>query len=292
MKNLKRISIALGVFIIVAVSLVSCNVIWTSPSYYDVKDPITIENPIMDMETYEKIINTHRRPYIYSIKSSSGGEAHILGVAHTTDGNHPQFETIKKLWNEANPSVALVEGRLGFLFTWFQDPIKKYGEGGLVSQLTKKNGVDLFTWEPAREDEIELLMKEFPVEQIAMFYSFRPYFSNMRHDKPENPEKKLQEYLDSRTDYKHIRGIYKSWEELDRLWKEDFPSIDWRDYSDMYGWPEGYLSDIANSSNLARDYHMVQTIIELVNDGQTVFVTMGASHAPRIEKSLRVAITN
>ena len=96
-------------------------------------------------------------------------------------------------------------------------------------------------------------MKQFPVEQIAMFYTFRPYFSNMRHGKPKNPEKKLQGYLKSRTNYKHIKGIYRSWEELDSIWQKDFPAINWRDYSDERGWPKGYLYDIWNASNLSRD---------------------------------------
>lgn len=150
--------------------------------------------------------------------------------------------------------------------------------------------MDLFTWEPKREDEIDFLLDYFTAEQLAMFYSFRPYFSNMRFVKPNNPEEKLQEYLKSRTDYDHLRGIYKSWQELDSVWQKDFPEINWRDYSDEYGWPKGYFSQIANASNLARDYHMIQIINELVNNGETVFVTMGVSHAPWVENALKALI--
>ncbi len=112
----------------------------------------------------------------------------------------------------------------------------------------------------------------------------------MRHGISEFPEKKLQGYLESRTDYKHIRGVYQSWEELDSIWDKDFPEIEWRNYSDENGWPKGYLYDLWNSSNLSRDYHLVQIIFELVKKGETVFVTVGASHAPRIEKTLRATI--
>jgi hypothetical protein len=35
---------------------------------------------------------------------------------------------------------------------------------------------------------------------------------------------------------------------------------------------------------------MLQIIFDLVSKGNTVFVTMGASHAPRIEKSLEKMI--
>ena len=190
----------------------------------------------------------------------------------------------------AKPTVALVEGRLGFLFTWFQNPIKKYGESGLVSKLAKSEGVDLYTWEPTRNDQIKILLKEYTAEELALFLSFRPYFSNLRYGKPSNPNEKLQKYLESRTDYDHVRDVYTSWRELDSIWKRDFPDIEWRDYSDEHGWPEGYLSQIANASNLSRDYHLVQIISELVNNGETVFVTMGVSHAPRIEDALKGSV--
>lgn len=291
MKKIKKILISIILFSSIIVILFSCNVVWKSPSFYDVKKNKELIAPIMDMDAYKDIWQTHRRPYCYSIVSTkSKGKVHILGVEHLTDPNHSQFDTIRNLWNQTNPTVALVEGRLGFLFTWFQNPIEKYGEGGLVSELAKKDGINLYTWEPTRNDEIEILLKQFSVEKIAMFYSFRPYFSNMRHGKPKNPEKKLEEYLKSRTDYDHIRDVFQSWEELDSVWQKDFPDIEWRDYSDEQGWPKGYLYEIWNVSNLSRDFHLIQTIIELVEKGETVFVTMGASHAPRIENALKAMI--
>lgn len=290
MKIIKKVLIGIVLFFLFIAVLFSCNVIWKSPAFYDVKKNRELTTPIMDMESYKQIWQTHRRPYCYSINSISGGKVYILGVEHLTDPSHTQFDTIRNLWSEANPTVAFVEGRLGFLFTWFQDPIEKYGEGGLVSKLAKTNGIKLYTWEPTRDDEIEILMKEFSVEQIAMFYSFRPYFSNMRHGKPKNPERKLQEYLKSRTDYDKIRDVFQSWEELDSVWREDFSEINWKDYSDEQGWPEGYLYEIWNASNLSRDFHLIQAIVELVEKGETVFVTVGASHAPRIEDALKTMI--
>ena len=288
MKWIKIIGGVLGTALLVT-GLFSCNVIWRSPGFYKVEQRVELQEPLMDMEAYEDIRKTHRRPYCYAIVSGTGGAVQIAGVEHISDPHHSQLDTIRSLWKEFHPTVALVEGRLGFLFSWFQDPVEQYGEGGLVAQLAKRDGAKLYTWEPTREDEIELLISEFPPERIAMFYAFRPYFSNMRHGKPENPEKKLQGYLESRTDYPHIKGIYHSWEELDSVWRRDFPDIEWRDYSDEYGWP-GYLHDVWNSSNLARDFHLVQTIVSLVNKGELVFVTMGVSHAPRIGKALRSAI--
>jgi len=155
-----------------------------------------------------------------------------------------------------------------------------------TSSLTK-----LYSWEPRREDEIELLMKDFSVDKIAMFYSLRPYFSIVRNRKVNNPEVVLDKFIKSRTNYKNIKGVFNSWEELDKMWKQDFASIDWRNYSNEKGYfPEGYLFEIWNGANMTRDNHLVQTITQLVKEGKTVFATMGVSHAPRIEKSLKHSI--
>ena len=287
---LKKIAVVLASLILGVLLLIYFKVLWLLAPQYVVQDYPDLQVPIMDMQAYEEIWNTHRRPYIYTLGSSSGGKAFILGIEHTKDPEHSDLDSIRYYWALADPDLALIEGNGGNLFTWLQDPVKELGEGGLVRYLANRHGVKAYSWEPKRTQEIELLLKDFSAEQLAMFYSFRPYFSNMRYGRPENPEKKLQEYLKSRTDYPHLRNIFNSWEELDEKWQTDFPGIDWRDYSSGSGYPAGYLHAIWNRSNLARDEHMIQMILELTAQGKDVFVTMGSSHAPRIEATLRAAM--
>lgn len=287
---MKKIIAYLLFFFGIVLILFSCNVLWKSPAFYKVEAQKQLEVPIMDMETYmSTLVSNHRRPYIYHVKSNNGGQVVILGVEHINDPNNSQFDSIRHYWNIYKPSVALVEGRLGFLFKWLQDPIEKFGEGGLTADLAKKDRADLYTWEPTRADEIELLIQKYSAKKLAMFYSLRPFFGIPPKERESNPEEKLQNLIDDRTDYKHLKGTITSWEEVDNLWKKDFPDIAWRTYSTNYGWP-GYFHNIWNSSNLSRDEHMVQIIIELVEKGETVFVTMGASHAPRIENTLKNTI--
>ena len=287
MRIIKKVFIGLFGFLIIVLLLFSCNVMWKSPANFKIDNYKELKVPIMNMESYKEIIAKHRRPYIYSITSSNanGGKVFIVGVEHINDPNHSQFDSIRKVWRESNPDVALVEGRLGFLFSWFQNPIKKFGEGGLTSSLAKKDGAKLYSWEPEREDEVKMLKKKYSAEQLAMFYSLRPIIGR----KITDMEQALNKTIKSRTDYDGIRNVFKSWKDLDKLWKKDFPNIDWRTFNNGW-WPKGYLSDIANDSNLARDNHMIQIISELVKEGKTVFVTMGVSHAPRIEQALQSEI--
>ena len=80
-----------------------------------------------------------------------------------------------------------------------------------------------------------------------------------------------------------------SLEQFDSLLKADYPNeVSWRNYKHpQNGWPKGILEDITIATNTVRDENMCRSIIELVNKGERVFISMGSSHAPRIEATLR-----
>ena len=286
----KKLLIGIVLLLLFIFFLFQFKVLWPLAPYYSLQQPHPIPVPIMDMNAYEEIWETHRRPYIYSLEASNGGRVCIVGIDHTKDPNNPQIDSIRYYWESFNPTVALVEGRVGNLFTWLQDPIETLGEGGLVTQLANRKGIPLYSWESKKEEEIQELLQEFTKEEVAMFYTFRPYFSNSRYETYEHPEQALQEYLDSRTDVAPLKGVFSSWTELDQKWQQDFPGIEWRNYGAGKSYPDGYLQDIWNRNNIMRDEHMVQTIVELVQNKNQVFVTMGSSHAPRIEATLKAMI--
>ncbi|MBC6491198.1 hypothetical protein ACFSQD_14440 [Flavihumibacter stibioxidans] len=169
--------------------------------------------------------------------------------------------------------------------------MEHYGEGGETVRLAKKDRVPFYTWEPEKNAEINLMTRKFTPRQVAIFYSLRPYFSNFRFGKPANPDEKMQEYINSRTNYDGIRAQISDVAAIDSFWKAEFPGAkDWRDNSDEYGWPKGWLSEIFDYSNQARDIHMCAAIIETVRAGKKVFLTMGSSHAFRIEQTLKHAL--
>ncbi|MEM9984266.1 MAG: hypothetical protein AAF804_04160 [Bacteroidota bacterium] len=288
---IKKTFIGIGILMLLVLSLFYFKVIWVLAPYYDVEQPIELEVPVMDMQAYKEIWGTHRRPYIYTLGASgAGGALCVVGIDHTKDPRDPQLDSIQHHWQKFDADIALVEGRVGNLITWLQDPVTELGEGGMVTQLANEKGIQLYSWESKREDEIAFLLKKYPPEEVAMFYAFRPYFSNLRYGKYDDPEAQLQEYLASRTDYDGIRGVFETWQELDAKWQADFPGIGWRDYGAGKGYPEGYLDEIWNLINIYRDEHMIMVIHELVQKGNRVFVTMGASHAPRIENTLKAAL--
>ncbi|MBK6902040.1 MAG: hypothetical protein IPH04_04290 [Saprospirales bacterium] len=287
----KRISLFLKIlsaFALAVFLLLWLEVIWTSPPYYEPSRIYQWSSPILPDEAYSTILGEHPRPYIYRLGGGQKGEVYILGIEHSKDPQNPQIDSVYYWWNKANPTAVLVEGRLGFLFSWFQNPVKTLGEQGYAARLAKKHNTGLFTWEPDKGKQVQLMVEKYDAKKVALFFSLRPYFSNFRFGKPENPEQKMNEYIKSRTDYPEIRGLIKGWEEIDSIWKADFPNEkDWRDFSDEWGWPEGYLSEMASYSNMLRDIHLCNSIIDLAEKGETVFATMGSSHAVRVQGALQ-----
>ena len=160
MSALRIALLIIGIYLLGVILLFVFGIMWKSPSTYTVEKYRKIVSPVMDMVEYEKIMSIHRRPYIYKLSAKNGATVNIVGVEHTNNPNHPQFDSIQSTWDNSKPDVALVEGRLGFLFTWIQNPIEKYGEGGLTSFLAKKQFVKLYTWEPSRKDENIFVIKK------------------------------------------------------------------------------------------------------------------------------------
>ncbi len=283
---LKFFGVTVGIFAAGFITLLYFGIMWRSPEFYSVKTTRNFKIPIMDMAAYDTLGN-HPRPYIFEV-GSGNGVAYILGIEHTKEENDGQINIIRATWETVNPEIAFVEGRLGFLFSGLQNPVEYYGEGGATVSLAKRDNIPVYTWEPKRDDEIKLMLEKYSPKQIAAFYALRPYLSDFRFGKPADPDQVMSDFISTRTDYDGIRGSISNVSQIDSIWKKDFPTLrDWRDTSDQFGWPKGWLSELAAMSNNIRDIHLCNAIIEEVEKGKTVFATMGSSHAFRIEKTLR-----
>jgi hypothetical protein len=265
---------------------------WRSPDYYTDYGTIELAAPILTSEEYGELVNTHPRPYIVELQTQTSGALLLYGSEHTQDPNDPQIADIQTRWNGFQPTVALVESRLGFFIQGFQNPVEEYGEMGWAFALARKYDVPVYTWEVPRELEIQYVLEDFPKEQVALFYVLRPYFSNFRYGKPDDPNKVAEGYVRERSNYQGIENEITSVEQIDAIWQRDFPNdSDWRDTSDQFGLP-GYLGEIAALSNQVRDEHFARVILDLVQKGERVFAIAGSSHAVKLESTLRTTFPN
>lgn len=294
--------IFLGIFLLVIAAVIFLFYFaWRSPEYYpaaaDCKPGVLPKT----MAEYDSVSQTHPRPFIIEIdasaKDSKWGKVLFYGAAHTRDANDPQIGDIEKRWNSFKPDVCLVEGRLGFLIPGLMDPVQEYGEAGFVYKLSRRDGVEAYTWEQPLDNEITAVLKKFKPEQAAMFYILRPYFSSIRFGKPSNPDEFVKEFIEKRTSHPALQNTIKSVGDIDAIWNREFrgndkngnPIKDWRETSDEYGLPL-WLGDISAESNFVRNEYLACLITTLVKQGKRVFVVGGSSHPVCIERTLNAEL--
>ncbi len=261
---------------------------WRSPPFYTDFTPRALAAPIMTMAEYGEVFREHPRPYVVSVESD-GGALLLYGATHTRDPDDPQIADIGRRWRTFRPTVALVEGQLGFLVPAFMDPVRRFGEAGAVNALARGDGIPVYSWEPPREVEIARVLEEFPAQRAALFYVLRPYFSTLRHGRPDDPDAFVEAYRRKRTRYPGLENALGSVEEIDAIWRRDFAGLpDWRETSDEHGLP-GYLGELSARSNALRDEHLVHVMVDLVDRGARVFAVAGSSHGVKVEAALRAA---
>lgn len=240
---------------------------------------------ILGADGYAQVIDTHERPYVFDAALAPGAVL-VYGAEHTKDPSDPRLGDIEARWNAFRPSVALVESRLGTMFPQLMDPVRTFGEPGLVHALARRDGVRTYTWEPPNAVLVRSALDQgLTREQAALRFHLGPYFSNLRHGRPENPEAFVRDTFADRNRWEGIEGVFESVEDLDRAWDREFPDgPDWRDVSDQFALP-GFLARV--DLNLARDTHMVAIIHELASRGERVFVVCGSSHAVKVRPALQ-----
>lgn len=248
---------------------------WKSPEYYEVKNHGN--HPFISFKDYTA---NHPKPFVIEQKNLV-----VFGAAHTRDPKDSQIALINDKWERLQPTIALVEGRLGFLLSMFMDPVKNLGEGGKVKELANKDGIPVYNWDLSKEELAKALQEKFSKEQIALAQILNPYFGQLRFAKPANPEKYMETYLERAANV-GLEKDFKTAADVDRVWKKYFPSIDWRTVSDEQALP-GYLSEMMAFTNDLRNQQLIDAVKELTAKGERVFVICGSSHAVCVEPAFK-----
>ena len=255
-------------------------VAWKSPQYYKLEKISVSKDSIVPFHDYGAYAN-HPRPFIVE-----GENFVIVGAPHTRNPKNPDLRLVHQKWNRLKPTIALVEGRLGFLIPYVMDPVKQLGEGGFVKKLANKDGVPVYSWDLSKESLAVALQDSFSREQIALGQILNPYFSNLRFGKPASPENYIQPFL-KRAAYVGQEAGFKNAGDVDLAWKKYFPQgPDWRDVSDEKELP-GYLSFMMAASNDLRNRHLVGVVKELTAKNEKVFLLCGSSHAFCVSPAFR-----
>jgi len=224
-------------------------------------------------------------PYILRIDTNATGSLLYYGASHTNDPDHPQIADITSQWDAFRPTVALYEGRSrGYFYGTLIEPFAGLPEPALLHKLARRDDIPLYTLEPAYEDEVAELLQNFSTEQVALYFFLRVYSAEAGGVANEDLALDL---LSKRTDVDGLRGSLSTLEDVDRLWKNDFPDqADWR----VQRGEPGYLSEISDSSRRIRGEHMIRILVDLIEDGERVFAVVGSGHVIRQEWNLRALL--
>lgn len=225
-------------------------------------------------------------PYVLEIDHGDGALLYY-GARHTSDAHDPQFDDIQHRWKAFRPSVALCEGRSrGYGVRFPLTLLAGVSEPAHVHRLARRGRVPMFSLEPAYEEEVAELLKNWSAEQVALYFTMRVYWS----EAGGTPSERLAEHLRAkRTAVSGLRGSLESIDDMNAIWRRDFAEqADWRGLSVE---PRGtYLEEISDASRQVRGEYMARTLIELVRSGERVLAVVGSGHVIRQEWAIREAL--
>lgn len=272
---------------------------WWAPAVYAPGPGVVVRGtPLASAEHDERVVQLGRdEPYILHIEAASaasdpettsgqsevgagGGRGSLLyfGALHSKDPNHPEQAELRRVWREFRPTVALVEGRMGFFVGTATQGIRIFGEGAAVYAMAERDGIRLHTLEPPLEVEIAALEECGDRTQVGMFRFLSGYMS-ARRGGPVS-EFKIDRLLSKRA--RPLTEAFATREAFDKYFASQFPDeTGWRDLPEQAMWPgrsDTLLHRMATRSNEARDEHFNRVMIDLVNRGERVLAIAGRSH--------------
>jgi hypothetical protein len=226
---------------------------------------------------------------------------YYLGVAHSRDPQHQQWEFIEAQWrrflqNTGSRRLAFTESGTTQSLDSKIEAIKKHGEAGLVCNLAAKSDVRVFCLEPPFQQQYEYLSQRFYDDEIFFFYFLRQA-AFRRHLRPDIPE--LRSYMEP-----HIERDRRRFPHKEHILNYDY-LVGLSDRLFGYSFPEDVdqeleLSDptktttitnrVANSLSVSRNQHIVSEIIRVWQSGNSMFAVYGAAHPVVQEPALRVAL--
>jgi hypothetical protein len=242
--------------------------------------------PIMTYDEYAAI--EHTEPYVLRIHGRSGRLLYF-GARHTTDPADPQIDSIIRLWQEFQPTVALAEARKARRGS-LDGGVKWFGESAAPVSLARNAGIPVYTFEPPLELETRTLLRSWSKERLLMFYVLRSYTARGAARRSDGQAREL---IGERGGWNGLDRAIRSVAHMDSIWQVEFPSgPGWRELPWQATWPTGtetWLNRVSADVSRFRDQYMVALITTLLERGERVFAVVGSSHVVMQEPALREA---
>ncbi len=242
--------------------------------------------------TYDEYIKTKWEfPYVFSL-SKNNELLYYFGETHSYDPNHAQWTKLKKLWDEFlvttkdQKRIVFTEGGIRPVENTEEEAITKFGGMGLITFWAAQAGIEVFSPEPNEAYERSELEKEFSRDEIQYYYFARVVLQWNRYQVPK-PE--FTEYL----------GKYLARDKRESNWNDFDFSLEHMMiiHQDLFGTQfdqhdhmffkkvstpvhlHTVVNRVSRTSSEIRDEYIVSQIAKYMENGYSLFVQYGGSHA-------------
>jgi hypothetical protein len=234
-------------------------------------------------------------PYILVLTADTG-QLFYFGTRHTFDPNDWQIRAIEDYWHQFHATLALNEGGDPPVLDSREEMVQRFGEAGLMRFLAKTSGVPVRSLEPPPEQEHALLLRDFSVEQVKLFYVLRGVVQFRKSRNDERIEDFVERVVRGLSRETGLEGPPRSLSEFERSYARLLSEpTDWRVIPDEWfdpaiSRPPQYTNRISRQLSEFRDRYMVKLLISEVKQGHRVFAVVGGSHVTMQERALRAAL--
>jgi hypothetical protein len=214
------------------------------------------------------------KPYIIEI-NSQGKTLYYYGTyGHFYQVDHPMLLDVEKRFNEwletsKEPRIVLVEGGTRKPPTARTEAMQQ-GEAVFTSWLAESRGLEHLSPEVPESRQRELLLAQGFSEDEIQYYFFAICVNQYWDMNTKEPfEEYIMRYLDSDFSLTHMYELHKQY------WGRDF-SID-----PEFGIIEADspIREIVDAAGVIRDVGIVEEIQDYWDEGYSMFIVFGGSHA-------------
>ncbi len=245
--------------------------------------------PLLTHEEYSK--TNHKTPYVYKIQNKNQF-LYYFGERHSFDPKNKQWIQVKKFWfdfikNTVNSKrVAFVEAGNPSSEETEEKAILEAGGTGFISFLSSRSNIEVYCPEPNRTYEMNELKKQYSREEIEYYY-----FARIVHqwNKIPDPKPKFEEYIIRFLERdKRMSGWNSfdfSFENLKKIHQQffniKFDLGDTNFFKNIVTPVElkTVINKVARASGEIRNKYIVNEVSKYWNEGYSIFIEYGASHA-------------
>ncbi|EKD96058.1 MAG: hypothetical protein ACD_24C00205G0002 [uncultured bacterium] len=224
-----------------------------------------------------------------------------IGFKHSNDPTNPDFTTLDEYWSDfmfktdGKDRIALVEGNIR---RYFEDRDKSIiqagGEGGYLTHLAVKNNIQVLCPELPKDSEINILLLDFTMEQIAYFFfarymSFHPKFGDTLGFDNKSLLALLQKVVKASSGLDFDYSLDNMAKIHEKLFGTKLDTRDKGFFGQLLIPHENrtVINKVVNKVDYIRDNWIVGEIERLWKEGKSIFIVYGRTHAVIQERAIR-----